>query len=144
MKGTILSTEKCGKYVSSWFSYSIYTINRNGGEARKNESELYQDTWSCVSSQERHKTHSVLFTGSGKFLISTPCISGTTQWIFIKFTCFMLYIYMTLHIKFERNWVSDEQDIHFQKLPNFLHIFLLLLLRTAFEEFLNHIKITFP
>ena len=56
----------------------------------------------------------------------------------------MLYIYMTLHIKFERNWVSSEQDIHFQKLPNFLHIFLLPLLRTTFEEFLNHIKITFP
>ena len=55
----------------------------------------------------------------------------------------MLYIYMTLHINFERNQVSGEQDIHFQKLPNFLHIFLLLLC-TAFEEFLNHIKITFP
>ena len=52
----------------------------------------------------------------------------------------MLYIYMTLHIKFERNRISGEKDIHFQKLPNFLHIFLL---RTAFEEFLNHIKITF-
>ena len=49
----------------------------------------------------------------------------------------MLYTYMTLHIKFERNRVSGEQDIFFQKLPNFLHIFLL---RTAFEEFLNHIK----
>ena len=58
----------------------------------------------------------------------------------------MLYIYMTLHIEFERKWVSGEQDIHFQKLPNFLHIFLLLLLLLliAFEEFLNHIKIIFP
>ena len=97
-----------------------------------------QDTQSCVSGQERHKMHSVLFTGKGKFLISTPCISGTTLWIFIKFTYFMLYIYMTLHIKFERNLVSFEQDIQFQKLLNFLHIFLLL--RTAFEEILNHIK----
>ena len=105
----------------------------------------YQDTRLCVSGQERHKTHSVLFTGSEKFLISTPCFSGTTQWIFIKFTYFMLYIYVTLHIKFERNQVSGEQDIRFQKLPNFLYIFLhLLLLHTAFEEFLNHIKITFP
>ena len=50
----------------------------------------------------------------------------------------MLYIYMTLRIKFKRNRVSGEQDIHFQKLPNFLHIFLL---HNAFEEFLNHIKI---
>ena len=100
-----------------------------------------QDTWSCVSSQERHKMHSVLFTGSGKFLISTPCISGTTQRIFIKFTYFMLYIYIyELTYQFEKNRVSGEQDMHFQKLPNFLHIFLL---RTAFEEFLNHIKITF-
>ena len=107
-------------------------------------SERYQDTRSCVSSQERHKMHSVLFTGSGKFLISSPCISGTTQWIYIKFTYFMLYIYMTLHIKFERNQVSGEQDIHFQKLPNFLHIFLLLPLCTSSEEFVNHIKITFP
>ena len=94
----------------------------------------YQDTRSCVSGQERHKTHSVLFTGSGKFLISTPCISGTTKWIFIKFTHFMLYIYITLHIKFERHWVRGEQDIHFQKLPNFLHIFHLLFLHTAFDE----------
>ena len=53
----------------------------------------------------------------------------------------MLYIYMTVHIKFERNRVSGEQDMHFQKLPDFLHIFLLLC--TTFEEFLNHIKITF-
>ena len=49
---------------------------------------------------------------------------------------------MTLHIKFERNRVSGEQNIHFQKLPNFLHI--ILLLHTASEEFLNHTKITFP
>ena len=57
----------------------------------------------------------------------------------------MLFIYMTSHIKFERNQVSDEQDIHFQTLPNFLHIFLLrLLLRTTFEEFVKHIKVTFP
>ena len=70
-----------------------------------------QDTRLCVSGQERHKTHSVLFTGSRKFLISTPCISGNTQWIFIKFTHFMLYIYITLYIKFERNQVSGEQDI---------------------------------
>ena len=56
------------------------------------------------------------------------------------FYALYIYIYMSLHIKFEKNWVSGEQDMHFQKLPNFLHIFLL---RTAFEEFLNHIKITF-
>ena len=103
---------------------------------------MYQDTRSCVSGQERHKTHSVLFTGNGKFLISTPCISETTYWIFIKFTYFMLYIDKTLHIKFERNRIGGEQDIHFQKWPNFLHIFLLL--RTAFEECLNRIKITVP
>ena len=87
--------------------------------------DTYQDTWSCFSSQERHKTHSVLFTGSRKFLISTPCITGNTQRSFIKFTYFMLYIYTTLHIKFERNSVIGEQDIHFQKMPNFLQIFLL-------------------
>ena len=38
----------------------------------------------------------------------------------------MLYItYMTLHIKYERNQVIGAQDIRFQKLPNFLHIFLI-------------------
>ena len=39
---------------------------------------------------------------------------------------------MTLQVTFERNRVSGEQDIHFQKLSNFPHIFLLC---TAFEEF---------
>ena len=56
---------------------------------------------------------------------------------------YQIYIFCALHIKFERNWVSGEQDIHFQKLPNFLHIFLLLLC-TTFEEFLNHKQIAFP
>ena len=52
---------------------------------------------------------------------------GNYSTVFIKFTYFMLYLYMTLHIKFERNQISGEQDIiHFQKLSNFLHIFLLL------------------
>ena len=40
MKGTILSTEKSGKYVSGWLSY-IYVINRNGGKACENEGERY-------------------------------------------------------------------------------------------------------
>ena len=48
---------------------------------------------------------------------------------------------MTLHIKIDRNRVCGEQATRFQKLPNLIHIFLL---RTAFEEFLNHIKIIFP
>ena len=54
----------------------------------------YQDTQLCVSGQERHKMHSVLFTGRGKFLILTSCISETTQWTFINFTYFMLYIHI--------------------------------------------------
>ena len=55
----------------------------------------------------------------------------------------MLYIYMTLHSKFERNWVSGEQDIHFQKWPNFLNIFLLLLLllHTTFESHKNNLPV---
>ena len=52
----------------------------------------------------------------------------------------MLYIYMTLHSKFETNWVSGEQDIHFQKWPNFLHIFLLLL-HTTFESHKNNLPV---
>ena len=83
----------------------------------------YQDTRSCVSGQERHKMHGVLFTEKAKLLISTPCISWSTLRISTKFTYFMFFIYMTLHNKFERNRVSGVQDIHFQKFPNFLHIF---------------------
>ena len=49
---------------------------------------------------------------------------------------------MTLLVKYERNRVSGEQDIHFHNYANFLPIFLLF--HTAFEEFLNHIKVTFP
>ena len=40
--------------------------------------------------------------------------------------------------------VSSVQDIHFEILSNFLHIFVLLLLLTAFEECLNHVRIIFP
>ena len=59
---------------------------------------------------------------------------------FFKFTYFMLYIYMTLYIKFERNWVSSEQDIHFQNYPIFFTFFFFFaLLLKKFE----HIKITF-
>ena len=34
-----------------------------------------QDTRLCVGGQERHKAHSVLFIGSAKSPISSPCIS---------------------------------------------------------------------
>ena len=43
----------------------------------------------------------------------------------------MLLIYMTLHIKFERNQISGAQGMHPQKLSNFLHIFFFSFLNQA-------------
>ena len=76
---------------------------------------INKDTRVCVSGQERHKAHSVFFTGSGKSLISTPCISKTSYLVdfhqFYVFCAFHNYSYMTLHMKFERNCISSVQDI---------------------------------
>ena len=58
----------------------------------KHEIKMYKDIRLCVSGQERHKTHSVLFTGSGKFLISTTCILETTQ----HADFFQIYIFVTV------------------------------------------------
>ena len=101
----------------------------------------HQDTLSCVSGQERHVAHkcvktqccvsaakkdvrhtSVLFTGTAKYPFSTPHISITTGPIFITFTYFIPSIYTTLHTKFSDKY-SSLWDMHFWKLPNFLHIF---------------------
>ena len=39
-------------------------------------------------------------------------------------------IYMTWHTKFQRNWISSLQDMHSWKLSNFLHVFLLLSIKS--------------
>ena len=57
-------------------------------------SELCQDTWSCVSGQERCVTHE-LFTGTIKLSNLASHISKTTELIFTKVTYFIPYIYMT-------------------------------------------------
>ena len=65
---------------------------------------------------------SVLFA---KLLFSTPRISITTTPISIKFIYFMPSIQMTLHTKFEENQIRSLPDMCFEKLRNFLHVFLL-------------------
>ena len=84
----------------------------------------------CQQPRKIQDTQYVIYRKWKIPLISMPCISETTWQIFTKFTKFMLYIYMTLHIEFERKQVSGTQDVHLQKLPNFLHMFLL---HTAFQ-----------
>ena len=102
---------------------------------------MHQDTRSCVSGQERHKMHSVLFTRKWK----VPDFNPLYLWNYST-DFYQIYIFYALHINdlTYKNRVSGKQDIHFKRLPNFLHIFLLLILLTAFEEFLNHIKTSFP
>ena len=104
----------------------------------------YQDTWSCISSQERYKAQSMLFTASGKSLISTLFNSKTTWLIFTKCTCFTLHTYVHIHdLTYASNlkeiWlVVHEIYVHFQKLPNFLLIYFFALL---LKGCLNHVKI---
>ena len=77
---------------------------------------------------------SVLFTGTANSPFSAPHISITTKPISIKFTYFMSSIYATLHTKFERNRPSSSRDMCSWKLPYFLHLLLLLLLRTVLQK----------
>ena len=51
------------------------------------------------------------------------------------------YICMTLHIKIKENWFSFSWDTCSWKLPNFLHI--VLLLCTKLQIYLSRIKIMF-
>ena len=75
---------------------------------------VYIKTHGRVSAAKKDMRHtSVLFTGTAKSPFSTPHISITTGPISIKFIYFMPSIYTTLHTKFEENWLSSLQDIHF-------------------------------
>ena len=58
----------------------------------------YQDTQSCVSSQESRVAHKCVITGTANSLFSTPCISITTGPISIKFTYFISSLYMRPYI----------------------------------------------
>ena len=51
---------------------------------------------------------SVLFAGTAKLPNSAFCISKTTKPISTKFTYFLLFIYTTLHSKFEGNRFSSS------------------------------------
>ena len=104
-------------------------------------------THSSVSAAKKTKEDarhtSVLFTGSVKLPNLAFCISKTTKPISTKFTYVLPYIYTTSHIKIEGNSLSSSQDICSWKLPDFLHIFLLIL-RTKLQIYLSCIKMTFP
>ena len=79
---------------------------------------------------------SVLFTRTRISPISAFRILKTIAPISTKFIYFMLYIYTTLHTKFERNRASSSRDIRSQKSSDFLRILffhLILLLHTKLE-----------
>ena len=99
----------------------------------------------CQRPRKQKKTQdtNVLFIGTVKLPNSAFCISKTTILISNKFTYFLPYIYTTSHIKIEENSFSSSWDICSWKLPDFLHIFLLLLLCTKLQIYLSCIKITF-
>ena len=60
-----------------------------------------------VSAAKKDVQHtSVLFTGTIKSPLSTPCISITTGPISIKYTHFIPSINTTLHTKFKENQLS--------------------------------------
>ena len=76
---------------------------------------------------------SVLFTRTRISPISAFRILKTIVPISTKFIYFMLYIYTTLHTKFERNRASSSRDIRSQKSSDFLRILYFFLLRTKLE-----------
>ena len=67
----------------------------------------------------------VLFTRTNFKPFSAIYNTKTTGSILIKIMSQMPYSLVTQHIKFERNRPSSSRDTWFQKLPKFLHIFLL-------------------
>ena len=84
-------------------------------------------------------TSVLLFTGTVKLLNSAFRISKTSKLISTKFIYFLPYIYTTSHIQIKENPLSTYWDICSWKLPDFLHIFLLLC--TKLQIYLSHIKI---
>ena len=82
-----------------------------------------QDTWLCVSSQERRATYKCVIYRIAKSPFSTLHISKTAKLISIKFIYFMPSIYTTLHTKFEENWISSTRYV-FLKIAQFSSHFL--------------------
>ena len=77
----------------------------------------------CCAVKKVTRNTRVLFTRTKISPISTSCILKTTEQISTKFTYFMLYIYLTLHTKFNVDCTSGSWDICFWKLPDFLRMF---------------------
>ena len=95
---------------------------------------VYECRYICVDTVLRHtvmcraakkvaRNTSVLFTRTKISPISTSCILKTTKRISTKFTYVMLYIYLTLHTKFDVDCTSGSRDICSRKLPDFLRMF---------------------
>ena len=136
--------------MCNWSRHTVVCQRPRNQKKTQGTQVCYFKTHSSVSAAMKPKEDarhtSVLFTGTVKLPNSAFCISKTTKPISTKFTYFLLYIYTTLHTKIEGNSFSSSWDICSWKLPDFLHIFLLLLLllRTKLQIYLSRIKVTFP
>ena len=67
----------------------------------------------CRAAKKVARNRRVLFTRTKISPISTSRILKTTERISTKFTYFMLYIYLTLHTKFNVDCASGSRDICF-------------------------------
>ena len=73
---------------------------------------MYISRHNRVSGAKKTVWHtSVLFIGTANSPFSTPHISIINTSISIKFTYLRSTIYVTLHIKFEKNWPGSLRDM---------------------------------
>ena len=75
------------------------------------EQILLRHTVVCRATKKVACNTCVLFAHTKISPISTSRILKTTKRISTKFTYFMLYIYLTLHTKFDIDCASGSQDI---------------------------------
>ena len=81
----------------------------------------YQDTRSCVSSQESRVTHKCVIYRNRWLPVFN--LSYLTRPICIKFVYFIPSIYAILHTKFEKHQLSNLCDMCWWKLPLFFTFF---------------------
>ena len=65
----------------------------------------------CRAAKKVVRNTCVLFTGTKISPISISRVLKTTEQISTKFTYFMLYIYLTVHTKFDVDCTSGSRDI---------------------------------
>ena len=101
----------------------------------------YQDTQSCVSGQERHKTYSMLFTGTEQKVadFNPLYLLNYLEDFYQLYTYFMFYIYITLHNKLERNWVVVCKIYTSKNWPIFFTFFFSFFFFRIFEPHKNNL-----